>query len=169
MTIRTLAAAAVAAFLIAGPAFTQAQDRPPAELKAAHDLFDDGLAASIREGSAATRATFTFDGVYPDETEAMLQAFDAGLPAQVVVLQNITAEAAADRWTLDQLTHPDKIPEAEANAMFEVLSPRMHAQGEHFGAQVMKIGCQVRATPSTRCKALLDFVATVEAEWERGS
>lgn len=151
---------AFVAALITVPAAAQT---PSADrLAAAHVMIDDIIAGDVRDRIPEMRAAMPFDKVDEQERAVMQNAFDNGIPDMVVALQDLVAAKAADRWSVEQLTHPDTISEADVSAFFAALQP-LHNLGEDLGLHVIKTGCSARPDPSTACKAMLGFIAEFEA------
>ena len=156
---------ALAAALISAPA--AAQNLSVDRLAAAHVMIDDTIASSVHDRIPEMRAAMPFDEVDGQERALMQQAFDKGVSDMVVTLQDFVAAKAVDRWTLEELTHPATISEADVNALGAALQQPLHDLGEDLGIHVIKTGCRARPDPSEACKAMLGFIAEVEASRTR--
>jgi hypothetical protein len=160
--MRNLGRAVIAAaLLLSTPSW--AQDDLEARRAAAHALVDGPLAANLAQMAPSLRAQLNFPEADPAELAAMHRAFDEGLPGMTREAQGIAANAIADKWPLEALQNPERLSEAEFEALGSELEPTMRLVGERFAIRTLRIGCTIDDQPSAFCTTLLDELRTVDA------
>ena len=160
--MRNLGLAVIAtALLAAGPAV--AQSDLEARRAAAHAIIDGPIAANMAQIAPSLRTELNFPEADPAEMAAMLRAFDEGLPGMVREAQDIAAGAIAEKWPLETLQNPDRLSEAEFQALSGELEPTMRAVGERFAIRTLRTGCTIDDQPSAFCTTLMDELRRIEA------
>lgn len=160
--MRKLGLAAIAALMLAA-APAVAQGDLEARRAAAHAIVDGPIAANLAQIAPSLRAELNFPEADPAEVAAMTRAFDEGLPGMTREAQEIAANAIADKWPLETLQHPERLTEAEFQALSGELEPTMRAVGERFAIRTLRTGCSIDDQPSAFCTTLMDELRRIEA------